>query len=378
MSKNSKSPLSQTFGIEIECVGLSTERAITVLREAGLKASFRSYNDEPSDRETWRVTTDCSVYDAETNLPTCEVVSPVLKGKAGFKAVDLAARALRSAGAWANVSCGLHVHIGAKDMTRDHVLNVVKRYAQFETYLDRMFPRLRRSSAFARPMNGLIERAGTSLASAPTVSRLADCVDSRYYRVNLASIARHNTLEFRHHEGTVDAQTITNWILFLLNFVAASRPVARRGRPRTSTTPAASKAKRVSKRELGLAKIVGRLVGYGCSSATLSAESGYSVNSIAVCISEIRTRWNLKIIGRRGIYRLAGIHENRARAIASGILNHDQIVASITPSAPTTPAPSPTFSWAHNPASLETDRSVFDGMPAGITAFYRERMAVFA
>jgi len=381
MANGFKFPSNRTFGVEIECVGLSETSACAALRAAGLKAEQSAHSSN-----VWSVKQDCSVNDRETHLSSCEVVSPILKGRAGLKAVATAARALREAGAFANASCGLHVHIGAKGMSRDHILSIVRRYANFEPSIDRMMPRARRNSQYAHSLNSLIEHYGQSLATTVTALMLGNVPGSRYYRINLVALQRHGTIEFRQHEGTVDADTITNWVLFLLNFVEASKPAARRGRPRVNPVRVPRARKTVSKRELGLAKVVRCLAdspGLFVSTARLSQVSGYSERSMAVCMTEIRNSWNLRIQGRHGGFRL-GLSdvrqaENRIRTLESAAqFERDASrLQAITATAPST------FSWTegrveNSGLDIDLTLSMFKGLPMGLKAFYRERMSVFA
>ena len=54
-----------------------------------------------------------------------------------------------------------------------------------------------------------------------TKAELATSLD-RYYKVNLQSLSRYGTIEFRQHNGTIDAEKILNWVSFCTQFVLAS------------------------------------------------------------------------------------------------------------------------------------------------------------
>ena len=55
-----------------------------------------------------------------------------------------------------------------------------------------------------------------------TISQMANEMSGRYYKMNLQSYSRHQTIEFRQHSGTVEFTKISNWILFLHNLVEYS------------------------------------------------------------------------------------------------------------------------------------------------------------
>lgn len=46
---------------------------------------------------------------------------------------------------------------------------------------------------------------------------------NRYYKVNACSYARHNTIEFRQHQGSTDFEKISNWVNFCAKLVAWSK-----------------------------------------------------------------------------------------------------------------------------------------------------------
>lgn len=229
------------FGVEIELIGTTEGRAIRTLREAGL--NVHDYTDSGYDNEYdededgneiplsrdihadsqsyWKIVDDGSVDEGGF-----EVVSPILCGTEGLAEVTRAARALASIGATANRSCGLHVHVDARDLNIETIVNVASRYSQFETEIDLFMPRSRREarSEYCAPVASMFHEGayGTTISSL-----LRDGVDGllnldRYYKVNLSAFGRHGTIEFRHHSGTTNAKKITNWIQFCLEFVAAS------------------------------------------------------------------------------------------------------------------------------------------------------------
>jgi hypothetical protein len=47
--------------------------------------------------------------------------------------------------------------------------------------------------------------------------------NSRYYKINPISYARHKTCEFRQHGGTVEYEKISMWIRFLNNLIDFSK-----------------------------------------------------------------------------------------------------------------------------------------------------------
>ena len=103
---------NQTFGIEIETTGLDRERAAqAIAAHFGTTARYIGHHLDDwrvpmPDGRLWTVERDGSVND-----PCAEVVSPVC-GWEDIGMVQEVVRALRKAGAKADASCGIHIHVG--------------------------------------------------------------------------------------------------------------------------------------------------------------------------------------------------------------------------------------------------------------------------
>lgn len=202
--------MNRKFGIELEIVGISQEAARKAMQAVNIKVHQEGYNH--STRKHWKIVPDGSVHNG------FEVVSPILQGEAGLEEAEIVARALEDAGAYANRTCGYHVHFDARDMSLDHIKAIVRRYARHETEIDAFMPPSRRGNAnqYCHSLHGII---GQSFEAATSAEALAAAQPSRYYKVNLKSFQRHGTIEFRQHSGTVNAAKICNWIRFLSDFI---------------------------------------------------------------------------------------------------------------------------------------------------------------
>lgn len=194
----------RTFGVELEMM-LSTGTAMRTLHEAGLPM-------EGAGR--WVVKTDGSVPGG------CEVVSPVLRGRAGLQEVTKAVLALKRAGATINKNCGFHVHHGASDLSGADLKNLVKRYAKAEKAIGELVAPSRRANRYCAPIAGpngdlidLFRRLDAVQNRIPTVTRIAN-PNGRFVTLNLNALIRHNTVEFRQHQGTVNARKVVAWIIF--------------------------------------------------------------------------------------------------------------------------------------------------------------------
>jgi hypothetical protein len=115
-----------TFGIEIECVGLTTSDASRALRDAGITCENNGYNH--NTRPVWKVVTDGSLHSRDGS---CEVVSPILSGTDGLTEVRTVMSVLRTAGARINESCGMHIHIGVDQLTQAHQARIIRAYGKW-------------------------------------------------------------------------------------------------------------------------------------------------------------------------------------------------------------------------------------------------------
>lgn len=219
--------MDRKFGIEMEIAGINRETALRALRAVGINVQNEGYNH--TTRRHWKLVSDASVRGG------FEVVSPVLEGEAGLAEAEMVARALDDAGASVNVSCGLHVHFDAADLSAADIKAIVRRYAAHEAEIDAFMPRSRRGNAnqYCRSLAGLMN---DRFERAHTMQELIAHQGSRYFKVNLQSFQRHGTIEFRQHSGTINASKVANWVRFLADFIGQCKRVAS-GAPAPARAP---------------------------------------------------------------------------------------------------------------------------------------------
>lgn len=210
---------SLTFGAEFEVIlprGLSREgAAVAVANHSGI-----TVQSAYGARGSWKVVSDASVSGNGIGL---EFVSPILSGEGGLEQVRKITAALTAIGATVNTSTGFHVHVGAADQANNAAFfkNVLKLYGRFESALDAIHPASRRASnnSYCKSIVALASRVD----SARTTGDVFRLAGDRYHKVNLAAFAKHRTVEFRQHAGTVDGNKAVNWIMVCLRIVAAAK-----------------------------------------------------------------------------------------------------------------------------------------------------------
>lgn len=328
------------FGIELEIVGINGRDAAAALRRAGFSCQFEGYNHDDHTDGAWKVVTDGSIEGIG-----CEVVSPILHGMDGLDEACLVAGILADKGATANRSCGFHVHFDASEMTVEQLRAIVNRYATFEEQIDRFLPPSRRANnnRFCKSLSALTPFAREAMRNAGTIRQLAQAQNGgdRYFKVNLQSLLRHHTIEFRQHSGTCDAWKIRNWVLFLDGFVTkATEPAHRDTQAHTSPD---SLTGRLSKAYWTIAEHP------RCTSAQYAEILGVTQGRFRAYVTSIR-QLGIAIEFEGGVYW-----------VARGVFAAAQM------------RPATESADTHD----GTD-TVFAGVPATVERFYAARAAAFA
>ena len=228
--------MNRRFGVEIEFLATITkDQALASLMAAGIRVETMVYTHDVTPH--WKIVNDGSCG--------YELVSPVLEGEQGIEEVRKAATALEAAGATVDRRCGIHVHFDASGMNLKAVKNLFKLWLKFEDVLDTFQPTSRRGNANSYCGSNLEDRITDPSGHRATCQSLFDKIDacksmtklgelypSRYRKLNVQSYFRHQTLEVRHHAGTVEAAKITNWVRLMARmFDAAETAATVRNRP---------------------------------------------------------------------------------------------------------------------------------------------------
>lgn len=210
-----------TFGVEIETIGCRPAEFVREAQSRGLSVinHINCYSGCHIDVPQFKVVPDGSLQGTDT----AECVTPALTGdENGFRSLRKCCAALNAIGAYVNRSCGLHVHIGARDLTDQEYCNVFVNYMRLETAIESFMAPSRRGERASwcyslRPRSYYVLRATTKDSMAEALEH------DRYHRVNAEAYRRHRTIEFRQHQGTTDFTKISNWVKFLGKLVEYSK-----------------------------------------------------------------------------------------------------------------------------------------------------------
>ena len=203
-----------TFGIEIECYNCVRTDLIYEAHLNGLEIHSEAYNHADNSRY-YKIVSDGSLTGNDTN----EVVSPILNGENGLQSLRTLCNALAAVNARVNKSCGLHVHIGAANISDEHYCRIFRNYQAIETAID-TFMALSRRSDNAYYCKSLRRFDFNGCTTKGDIARALGY--RRYFKVNAEAYNRHHTVEFRQHQGTTDYEKISHWVKFLAALVQYS------------------------------------------------------------------------------------------------------------------------------------------------------------
>lgn len=234
---------NQAFGVEIELTGLTRGRAAGVIaeyfgsREQHNRGSYDEYNIKDQEGRTWKVMRDGSIaperkIEGRTTSAgddyKVEVVTPICRYE-DIEKVQEIVRLLRKAGAIANRSCGIHIHVDASNHNERTLKNLIN---IFYSKQDLIYKALQveqgRSNSYCKKIeNELVKEINTKKPN--NMMKLADIWykpycgsrnthyhSSRYHGINLHATFTKGTVEFRLFNGTTHAGKIKAYIQFCL------------------------------------------------------------------------------------------------------------------------------------------------------------------
>lgn len=194
--------------------------------------TYDAYTAEDSRGRKWKVVSDASI-DCEargnrsaSRLYSVEVVSPICKYE-DIETVQEIIRQLRHAGAKVNPSCGIHIHVDARNHSPQTLRNVVNIMASKEDLLYKTLKvKVDRENycqkADTRFLDRLNDRQPKTMEQLEELwyngsSRRGNHYDhTRYHALNLHSVFSKGTIEFRLFNSTLHAGEVKSYIQLCL------------------------------------------------------------------------------------------------------------------------------------------------------------------
>jgi hypothetical protein len=203
-------------------VSIATYQRIRSKRKFGVEVETSRCNDfsELYGKTKFGCKTDCSV----TGM---EFPSPVLYGDEGFTEIEKLL-AFASENDWrTNSDCGCHTHYDMRDESNEQLYRIAYAYAKTYRFWASCVSSYRRENNYCHAPGYTMQdiRRDYACGSGANFKEFSHNYD-RYDYVNLSAYSHHNTFEIRLLEGTVDAETICNWVSIHARFMDYVRDIS--------------------------------------------------------------------------------------------------------------------------------------------------------
>lgn len=237
----------QNFGVEIELTGITREQAANVIatyfgtQTRYLGTYYNTYGATDRKGRTWKAMLDGSINTerktsqgkvAANREYSCEVVTPILQYE-DMEDLQNVIRALREAGAFANSSCGIHVHVDGKNHTPASLTRLMNFAIGRQDLFYEALEIGHRADHWCKKMNSTLLKAmqNDSEKTKSSIERIWYSAandgytgginhehynTSRYHGVNLHAFFTKGTVEFRLFNGTTHAGKIKAYVQFCL------------------------------------------------------------------------------------------------------------------------------------------------------------------
>ena len=254
--------LTRTFGVEMEVnTNLPADTLASAInaefwaRGIAQRCEAQGYNH--TTQSIWKIVQDGTVR------PGWEIVSPPMTLAEGKAQLEAVCSALQSLDCWVSRQTGLHVHHDARNLTGTQVGQAFATYATFQDILSQMVAPSRRNNTYARPLswdritqNGTDKFDSDSRALPGHVrpvpgdieSKIQNRVGGRYVTMNIQAVLAHGTIEFRQHQGSLNATKIFSWVLITQSIIESAVQGTARSLKPTSVIRAEGKPNAFRKR----------------------------------------------------------------------------------------------------------------------------------
>ena len=232
----------QCFGVEVEMTGITREQAAQALAEyfgtspQYLGTYYDTWGVTDSEGNVWKLMSDGSIR-AERKTGSgyesvgrgeyqVEMVTPKLT-YAELPKLQECVRRVRKAGAKANSSCGIHVHVDAANHNRQSLKNLIGiMYSKEDILFKALQVNEDRAEQWCQKVREPMLRKARTLSAAET-SDLTLLEDiwyegfpnrndhynrSRYYALNLHSVFYRGTVEWRCFNSTLHAGKVAAYV----------------------------------------------------------------------------------------------------------------------------------------------------------------------
>ena len=179
--------------------------------------------------DSFRTSSDGSVCTSDEDYGGYEFISQPMCGDTLFSEIDKMGAWLRREKFRINKTCGLHIHIDARDLYYKELKGIMLVTKAFESTIFSMLPSRRYNSNWCKSINMSVNAIkalqsdsdfiGSYYNHCDEYPSLDKYNDARYQGLNLHARVYLGTIEFRYHSGTNNPTKIKNWITMCQSIV---------------------------------------------------------------------------------------------------------------------------------------------------------------
>lgn len=178
---------------------------------------------------------NCTRYESVENgsiSEPFEITTAPAKGRKFIKQIREICKVLKAGKAVVNNSCGLHVHVDARDLEAGDLQKVSLAWEAVEGQMFRRVAKNRATNSFCKKWNKKFTKIYKTKGSIQSFLALASEINDygdRYRSLNYQALEDHGTLENRIHHGTIDAKKIIDWAMINVKLIdfAQSTPISK-------------------------------------------------------------------------------------------------------------------------------------------------------
>jgi hypothetical protein len=191
--------IKRAFGIELECTA-NEERVLQGLH--------------------FQPTSDGSIRCLDSQRAV-EFRSGIFQGDKGIELIREFLAEVAECEYGVNASCGFHVHVDARDITKQELVNLVCFMKRFEPIIYKLCPPSRAGNQYCRPVS--IPDSDISIMRSNALPLGAWRGLDRYRGFNIQSFFKHGSIEFRYHSGTLNPEKIISWVLLCVSIIERAK-----------------------------------------------------------------------------------------------------------------------------------------------------------
>ena len=218
------------YGTELEYTGISRGAAAKAVWSV-VGGCFKGTEVVANDGRIWRAIKDGSLSGSDTDQ-AAEVVTPILRYE-DLGTLEAVVRALRRAGAQASADTSQHVHVGVENFSVSQIANLVRIFFKQEELIiravgiwnERLYRYCRRTDPdFIARLEAIRPTTPEELDEVWYANE-PDRHLCRYRALNLSSLWKTGTVEFRCYNGTLRPDMVRATVVLSLAIAARALEV---------------------------------------------------------------------------------------------------------------------------------------------------------